>query len=371
MKKTVWVLLIALLLLCCAGCKSKEVRTLEKMIDEIGEVTLDKESIIAAAEEAYSALNEEDAAKVENISILTEARTVFDALSVDALIEQIGEVTLDSEEAILRAEEAYEALSEDAAERVQNLDSLRQARMVFKAACVDDLIDQIGTVTVDSEAAIQTARDAFDELNEEEAAYVKKADDLKNAEEKLIKLVADLQDQLLDLITSGNKKANDKDMEGAYADFESAKERIAMMEKTALGKDLLGHLDNDPKKAIDDWLTLIPKLCYKNSFVIRFENIAKYYSGESTTNKTPNYSTDSRLYYYTYMYYNANRAVTDYLSYKDYLMKTLKLEDIKTKGSSYIYTFSDKKGRKFVWEFSTISGYSVYWLFFFFDSSMK
>lgn len=74
--------LIMCLSLCACG-KSEAVKNVEVLIAAIGEVTLDSEAAIVAAETAYNALTDEEKAKVENIAMLTEAREVLDVAVFD------------------------------------------------------------------------------------------------------------------------------------------------------------------------------------------------------------------------------------------------------------------------------------------------
>lgn len=70
--------LVMCLSLCACG-KSEAVKNAESLIDAIGEVTVDSEAAVAAAEEAYNALTEKEKAKVENTSTLEAARDALDA----------------------------------------------------------------------------------------------------------------------------------------------------------------------------------------------------------------------------------------------------------------------------------------------------
>ncbi len=103
-----------------------------------------------------------------------------EAEAVIALIDAIGEVTLESGDAIEAAEGAYEALSEKEQVLVTNYEDLVAARKAYDklvedhaaADTVDALIDAIGTVTLRSGSAIETARTAYDALTEEQKGYV-------------------------------------------------------------------------------------------------------------------------------------------------------------------------------------------------------
>lgn len=64
----------AALLLPLYGCgKKAEVKNAEGLIDAIGQVTLESEEAVAAAESAYNALSEQDRAAVENYGVLSQA----------------------------------------------------------------------------------------------------------------------------------------------------------------------------------------------------------------------------------------------------------------------------------------------------------
>ena len=66
-------MLVLMLVLALCGCKSKEVKNVEAMIDAIGTVDEDSIGEIEEAMEAYDDLSEEDKAKVENYADLTSA----------------------------------------------------------------------------------------------------------------------------------------------------------------------------------------------------------------------------------------------------------------------------------------------------------
>ena len=178
-------------------------------IDAIGEVTLASEEAIAAARAAYEALTEAQQAQVTNYDKLTAAEARLTDLkaakAVDDLIDAIGEVTLESEEAIAAARAAYEALTEAQKAEVKSYDKLTaaEARLAdLKAAKpVDDMIDAIGEVTLESEDAIAAARAAYEALTEAQKAEVKSYDKLTAAEARLADLkAAKAVDDMIDAI---------------------------------------------------------------------------------------------------------------------------------------------------------------------------
>ena len=171
----------------------KAAKAVDDMIDAIGEVTLESEEAIAAARAAYEALTEAQKAEVKSYDKLTAAEARLADLKaakpVDDMIDAIGEVTLESEDAIAAARAAYEALTEAQKAEVKSYDKLTaaEARLAdLKAAkAVDDMIDAIGEVTLESEGAIDAARAAYEALTEAQQAEVKSYDKLTAAEARL------------------------------------------------------------------------------------------------------------------------------------------------------------------------------------------
>ena len=83
MKKVLAVILLLAMCVSLAACGEKvnaAVAAAEGLITDIGEVTLEKEEAVAAAEAAYSALSEEDKAQVTNYPDLVAVRETLDAL---------------------------------------------------------------------------------------------------------------------------------------------------------------------------------------------------------------------------------------------------------------------------------------------------
>ena len=179
----------------------------EKLIDAIGTVTLDSEEAIKAARGAYDALTEEQKAQVGNYQTLLDAEAKLADLqaadAVEKLIDAIGTVTLDSEEAIKAARGAYDALTDAQKELVGNYQTLLDAEAKLAdlqaADAVEKLIDAIGTVTLDSEEAIKAARGAYDALTDAQKELVGNYQTLLDAEAKLADLqAADAVEKLID-----------------------------------------------------------------------------------------------------------------------------------------------------------------------------
>lgn len=124
--------LILAFVLCLSLCACGAVSKTTKMIDAIGNVTLQSIAAIEEAETAYASLDTDQQAKVENYTLLLAARETYDRIkNVTDLIDGIGEVTIESEAAIIAAEEAYNALTKEEQAKIENYTVLTAARDRF------------------------------------------------------------------------------------------------------------------------------------------------------------------------------------------------------------------------------------------------
>ena len=177
-----------------AELEAAPIKSVEALIDAIGEVTLDSKSAIDEARAAYDKLTAEQQAKVSNYAALTAAETTYAKLVQDkadqdaadaviAKINAIGTVTLKSKKAIDEARKAYDKLTAAQQVRVSNYATLTAAETTY-AKLVQDKTDQdaadaviakinaIGTVTLKSKKAIDAARKAYDGLTDAQKALV-------------------------------------------------------------------------------------------------------------------------------------------------------------------------------------------------------
>ncbi len=192
-------------------------------IEGIGTVTLGSEAAIQAARQAYDALTEaqKELVSQETVGKLEAAEARLNVLKQEAAdqeaadaaiqkIEGIGTVTLGSEAAIQAARQAYDALTAAQKELVSQetvgkleaaearLNVLKQEAADQEAAdTVSRQIEGIGTVTLESEAAIQAARQAYDALTAAQKKLVSQETvrKLEAAEARLIVLKQEAADQ--------------------------------------------------------------------------------------------------------------------------------------------------------------------------------
>ena len=183
-------------------------------LPEAGKVTLAERDAVKAAQDAYDALSAEQkeyltfaqAAKVTALAKRIAELEAAPIKSVEALIDAIGTVTLDSKSAIDEARKAYDKLTAEQQAKVSNYTALTAAETAY-AKLVQDKADQdaadaviakidaIGTVTLKSKKAIDAARKAYDKLTAAQQARVSNYAALTAAEATYAKLVQDKADQ--------------------------------------------------------------------------------------------------------------------------------------------------------------------------------
>lgn len=188
-------------------------------IGPIDEITLESAEQIQKARAGYDALNKyaqyivecaepvsyytllEAEARLKELQEAAAEQERIDraaAAAVDSLIDEIGDVTLESKQAIETARAAYDNLTPTQKTYVTQLDTLTAAEAAYKALvdqkAADDVmekINEIGEVTLDSKTAIEAARAAYDALTNDQKTLVENYDVLTAAEAELARLEAE------------------------------------------------------------------------------------------------------------------------------------------------------------------------------------
>ena len=192
-------------------------------IGPIDEITLESAKQIQKARAGYDALNKYaqyivECAKPVNYYTLLDAEVKLKELqdaaaeqeridraaaaAVDNLIDAIGEVTLESKQAIETARAAYDNLTPTQKTYVTKQDTLTAAETAYKALvdrkAADDVIEkinEIGKVTLESKTAIEAARAAYNALTNDQKLLVENYDVLTAAEAELARLEAEAKDK--------------------------------------------------------------------------------------------------------------------------------------------------------------------------------
>ncbi len=168
-----------------------------RLIDAIGNVTLNSEEAIANAKAAYDELTEDQKYYVTNdgilfaseahLSLLKEEKIKADELIL--FIDSLGEMSLESEEAVKYARQIYDSLTEEGKEFVTNIDKLISAENIINdiktAGEVEGLINNIGEVNIGKLSEIEDIREKYDALTDTQKALVTNLEVLENAEDVL------------------------------------------------------------------------------------------------------------------------------------------------------------------------------------------
>lgn len=208
MKRLITFLLMTAIVLSFSACSQSEAAAnVDSMIAAIGEVTLDSEVQIADAENALNALEDADRKQVKGEETLTAARASYETLvaeaaagEIEAAIDTIGEVTLESGEAIEAAAALYDGSDDTVKALVTNADVLDAARTKYDGLLVQktiDAINAIGEVTLDSGQAIEDAELALEGMSESCVGKVTNKNVLETAREQYNKLLQEQAQSLL------------------------------------------------------------------------------------------------------------------------------------------------------------------------------
>ncbi len=187
MKKNKIILLTLYILLLLSGCgKSKVVKSVEKKIDAIGDISQDSAPLIEEAENAYNALSDKDKKEVDNYEKLISAREEYDNLIPTIVSEKIKKAVDDpvkyTNEEIKVIITEYDSLSDEQKAKVttkNTVNSLRNLDVDKVKECIE------ATAKINDDSSFEEAGAAYKKykaLNATEQRYV----DIENVEKKYI-----------------------------------------------------------------------------------------------------------------------------------------------------------------------------------------
>jgi hypothetical protein len=164
-------------------------------IAALGEITIEDEAELVAIRKMYSTLSMEQRMTIDFLTV-SNAESVMSILRGERMVKQIdaiGKVTLDKEDQITAARQAFMLLSRYEQSLVTNIDVLNRAEaelmglqdLKYEADEVAKKIDKIGFVFFNYGKVIE-AREAYDKLEEESKVQVENYTKLVTAEIVLI-----------------------------------------------------------------------------------------------------------------------------------------------------------------------------------------
>lgn len=207
-KKIAVVALCLSIALSCTACKSEAVKNTESLIKDIGTVTLESEESIEAAEEAYNALGDEQK-DVSNAQMLADARSEYDSIyekdvaPIEKAIDAIPEVntiasTENAESLVGKARSMYDKADDVVKSAVSNYDVLEQAEKKIsdmKVEAAVTAIDQIGEVSIQSSEALDAAKEAYQNVPKDRRADVTNYSVLTEAQSTYTKIKQEAEEQ--------------------------------------------------------------------------------------------------------------------------------------------------------------------------------
>lgn len=172
----------------------KSAAELDSLIDTIGEVDINDEERIHEAETTYNSMTELEKRYVEKVDVLKAAGEKLTELydeeelsanrALVAAVEELIDAAMEDHSKIGEANNKYNELSAELKAMVKNVNGLYEV----KADAVSDVISMIGEVTLDKEQAIDGADQAYSALSDEEKAYVHNYEELTAAKKRLAEL---------------------------------------------------------------------------------------------------------------------------------------------------------------------------------------
>ena len=180
----------------------KAAEAVDVLIAKLEPVTVEKEKAIYEARKAYDALTKKQQSLVSHPENLTRAEQTYDKLKAQEVSAEIsailsGKITLESKDAIYKAQQLYDALTNNQKTLVTNYKQLQEAKETYQnllaATPVIELIQKIGEVTLEKGGAITRAIEAYNSLTANQQELVYNYDVLKDAYEKYTDLLAAYQ----------------------------------------------------------------------------------------------------------------------------------------------------------------------------------
>ena len=166
-----------------------------ELIDQIGTVESSSEAKIIKAENAFEALSPKCQRHVKNHKTLTQARSDYNQICADEVIKLINNIgktiVIESGIGIQKARAAYENLTKNQQKRVLNYLTLKEDEKILSQVFIDDVIakiDSLKTITLDSGNEINSVRKEYNGLTEDEQTSILNYSILTDAEDAYTKL---------------------------------------------------------------------------------------------------------------------------------------------------------------------------------------
>ena len=194
--------LTVLMFFALTGCKKSSVRKVEKSIEKIGVVSVEKETLIQAAQEAFDLLTEDEKEEVINAADLENAESQLAVCKVDTLIEGVGDFDDTTEAKIAQIEDEIKKLSATQKSNLVNSQVFEEIKSDYRVWCVEQAIGEnckLEEMTYADKQDVQKAKAQYDELTEDEQGRVQNTELLQDVVRKIDELALDVLMKDLDI----------------------------------------------------------------------------------------------------------------------------------------------------------------------------
>ena len=217
MKKEITILIICIVLMMSACGQSEATKAADAAISEIGDVSLESIEKIENAEQLVDHLSSKEYGKLRSIDTLKNARQTYETLFIEDLINHIGSISLESKDAINNARERYNSANLEIQNSVSNINLLVASEEQYKMLVIEeyvkpieDSISSIGTVSLSSKNRINSAREKYEAADEYTKSLVSNSSILEEAEQKYENLVVKSIEDAINNIGTVSSRDNTK-----------------------------------------------------------------------------------------------------------------------------------------------------------------
>lgn len=178
--KIIVLVMVLLTSICITGCKSKDAKETEKIIESIGEVNLQSKDVIQEAFSKYDALSDKQKKEVENYSVLLDAQNSYNILVAGDFSEKINQLpTIPSKIDVATLKNEYEKLDDSQKELVEGYDKLIELELLDleKMASVQSSIDE--SAKEDDFTKLIVIYEEYNKLTKDEKNYITGIDELE------------------------------------------------------------------------------------------------------------------------------------------------------------------------------------------------
>lgn len=208
------------------GQKQAEISKAIASIDNIGIVNKNSGDGIKHARSLYDALDSDGKEQVSNIEVLEAAEASYSAIMITEIenaIESIGEVTLDSESTISTARKLYDQVDAQTQKSISNYDILTQAEENLSQLKVEHVTESIAAInvdklTLDDESTVKSVQAEFNKLTNDEKAQVENSQVISDANGRLAELKKEEQERL--------KAEKEKELNNALAKLQKEEDKV-------------------------------------------------------------------------------------------------------------------------------------------------